>query len=190
MCPGRPPAQSPDKPPPVLPLVLLDAGSCSDTYSSRQPPPPQPRNLLGRGHAKSLLKRGKGITPRFRLQRGVRSEAAAGRPASGPLHPATVHPPTPRCTEALLEETATDCPFLDTQDCSVTVTVEDSSPVPSRAFPGEPLLALSSWAASGWTVQVCRPRMASAEGTLEVGWLLAPEQVQPEDHPRHWPPRD
>lgn len=97
MCPGRPPAQSPDKPPPVLPLVLLDAGSCSDTYSSRQPPPPQPRNLLGRGHAKSLLKRGKGITPRFRLQRGVHSEAVGPLPQGPCTQPRSPpHPPVHR----------------------------------------------------------------------------------------------
>lgn len=45
VCPGHPPAQSPDKPLPALPLVLLDAGSCSDTYPSRQPasaPTPEP----------------------------------------------------------------------------------------------------------------------------------------------------
>lgn len=45
VCPGHPPAQSPDKPLPALPLVLLDAGSCSDTHPSRQPasaPTPEP----------------------------------------------------------------------------------------------------------------------------------------------------
>lgn len=158
MCPGRPPAQSPDKPPPVLPLVLLDAGSCSDTYSSRQPPPPQPRNLLGRGHAKSLLKRGKGITPRFRLQRGVRSKAAAGRPASGPLHPATVPPGAQRPCWKRRPQTAPFWTLRTAASPSLWRTVHLSPPEPSQespslhSRPGPPLAGVSRYAGPGGPV--------------------------------------
>lgn len=125
---------------------------------------PQPLNLLGRGHAESLLKRGKGITPRFRLQRGVLPQAPCAQPGSPPVHrgpagrhdhrrPLPGHPALPR-----------HCHCQGQFTCPLPLPSQESPSLHTR--PGPPLAGVSRYAGPGGSVLKGPSKGASC-------WLLS-----------------
>lgn len=121
-------------------------------------PPPQPLELLKRGHTNFPLKQDKGILLRSARNLGCREVSAVRQRAVltwGLLQPAKSLPP---CAESLQkEETTVGLPRWKFK-CTGALPEDGVPPPPPPACSlGEPLFAPSSRATSGWSVQVSRP---------------------------------